>query len=779
VTTLPKKHQAPSTAELKARIERTRREGKYQQALDLVKQLHKAEPTPDHFELLKDTYFHRAAQLRGQGYLRDAATVLEVAARLDEKNPAWIQKLAAEMARCGEVARTLTLTARLPDEARAPLMGSLVDGAIFQGKAGRDALPAPLQAEYDLVLKAFAEVEAGQDEPARETLNGIGLRSPFLEWKLLLRGFLAYYHNDDDRARDNWQRLAVDRLPARLAAPFRAAIDPAYRDAQQPQTRTLLAQMHEQMQGGVSDNGLKQIRANLSNPDTATRAYRDAERIYPQLQQEAPHAAARLARCFYWSLVETGPDDIPRYRRVFGHPPEDRDFHRIQAIAFQRHGSLKSANEHWERYEKEIAQHPEQWPGEQANLARALVWLEMADNAANLPSEKQMKKMPGLMRMMQGMVQPLKPTAEECYQKSLELAPRLLEAHEGLFHHQVIQEQDARAIKAAEKLLEVFPDHVKTLAELSGMYLTRGKPGESIPLLERALKHNPLSRELRQHMQVAQSARARQLAEKGKFEEARPHFQAALDFSEQRELCEAYCQYAACEMKAGDAARADELLGQARARAPGELLITYNLLVESNRLALGHATKTRYTKTFNSDITGAGTPELAIALVHSVRRLDELGVSYHGQATHSKKIFEFANRIDRKQYSQAQMQMLLGDMVRLEPPRRMLRKMIDDARIAYPDNPFFAYFDLIYMMGDDPENSDMNSWRLLPFIDRIEEKARKWPADAQLEEMLADLRHRRQTLRALDALSNPFRMFGGGPFGFFDGFDDFEDDFDE
>ena len=82
-----------STADLKTRIERVRGEGKYQQALELVKQLHKAEPTPQHLELLKDTYYQRAVQLRGQGYTRDAATVLEVAARLDEKNAAWIQKL--------------------------------------------------------------------------------------------------------------------------------------------------------------------------------------------------------------------------------------------------------------------------------------------------------------------------------------------------------------------------------------------------------------------------------------------------------------------------------------------------------------------------------------------------------------------------------------------------------------------------------------------------------------------------------------------------------------
>src|SRR5271166_6113050 len=90
-----KKHHKPApptTADLKARVERTRREGRFQQAMELVKQLYKAEPTAAHLELVKDTYLQRATQLRSQGYTRDAATVLETAARLDEKNPAWLEK---------------------------------------------------------------------------------------------------------------------------------------------------------------------------------------------------------------------------------------------------------------------------------------------------------------------------------------------------------------------------------------------------------------------------------------------------------------------------------------------------------------------------------------------------------------------------------------------------------------------------------------------------------------------------------------------------------------
>src|SRR5437764_448663 len=95
------------------------------------------------------------------------------------------------------------------------------------GAAGRALLPPALHADFDRVLQAFAQVEAGHDDAARETLQGLGLRSPFAEWKLLLRGLQAYHAGDDARAANNWERLDPARLPARLAAPLRARTDPA------------------------------------------------------------------------------------------------------------------------------------------------------------------------------------------------------------------------------------------------------------------------------------------------------------------------------------------------------------------------------------------------------------------------------------------------------------------------------------------------------------------------------------------------------------------------
>src|SRR5262249_41438768 len=158
--------------------------------------------------------------------------------RLAPDDPDWRQALALEVARCGEAERALGLLGPVPPSPE--LLGHLADAALTREGVAPDALPPALRDDLGVVREASRLTEAGQDAAAREALQKVGLRSPFLEWKLLLRGLLAYYQHDDARAVENWQRLDPQRLPARLAAPFRAALDPAFRATQAPAVQRAL-----------------------------------------------------------------------------------------------------------------------------------------------------------------------------------------------------------------------------------------------------------------------------------------------------------------------------------------------------------------------------------------------------------------------------------------------------------------------------------------------------------------------------------------------------------
>src|SRR5262249_41506361 len=156
-----------------------------------------------------------------------------------------------------------------------------------------------------------------------------------------------------------------ERIPFRLAAPFRAAIDPEYKKAQSATTQTLLHQQFDQLQASSLSRLARDLRTAGGNHHSPTALYRTTENLFSVLKQEAPQVLPRLARFLYWHIPQTGPDAIGRYRRVFGAPPDDRDFQRIQAVAYERNDGLADAHDHWRAYEAEIAGHPEVWPGEQ------------------------------------------------------------------------------------------------------------------------------------------------------------------------------------------------------------------------------------------------------------------------------------------------------------------------------------------------------------------------------------------------------------------------------
>src|SRR6185437_7602841 len=226
---------------------------------------------------------------------------------------------------------------------------------------------------------------------------------------------------------------------------MRAAIDPTYRDAQPPASQQALRRQLEWLQGSSAPPQMRSLREAMTTGESLAPAFRLAENLLPALRQQAPHLIPRLAQCMYWAIHRTGPDELPRYKRVFGAPPEDPNFHRLQALAFDEGGNLEAAHRSWQQYEHEIALHPERWPGDQAKLARALIWLRMGNNAATLPSEAQRKKLPRFLREMQGLPDKLTPGAEACFEKALELAPNLLDGHAGLFRFHLRHGHTAKA----------------------------------------------------------------------------------------------------------------------------------------------------------------------------------------------------------------------------------------------------------------------------------------------------------------------------------------------
>jgi tetratricopeptide (TPR) repeat protein len=752
--------EAATPALLRARVERAAREGRFQQALELAKQLHKQEPSPPHLELLRRAYLGRARQLRGQGHTRDAVTVLRAALAVDRSNAEWLGQIAAELAQSGEVKEALALLT--PDApAAAAVLAHAADAAVPQGDAGRALLPAAWQADFARVVAAFRFAEAGNDEAARAELQLIGLRSPFLEWKLLLRGLQAYYQHDDARALENWQRLAPDRVPARLAAPYRFHLDAAFRAAQPPETQAILQRQFDRVQGSTLLQRLRLLRAALAETDDLAPAFRHAEALLPDLRREAPHLETRLAACFYWAVMDSRPDDVRRYQRVFGRPADDPNFHRLNGLAHDRHGNPEAAHREWQGYEKDVAADPARWPAGQAERARALIWLHMGRNAAAIPDDEQAAKLPRFLRDDPDRPRPLKPSAEPCYQRALELAPDLLEAHEALFRLHRAAGRAAKAEKAGRALLERFPDHVPTLEGLGDVLLDREKYAEALELARRAFQAHPLDRTLRGKVVTTHMYLARSHAEADRFDDGRREYQAALALAEERDAPGVLCRWAACEFRAKDDARAEELLRQARARAPSPLGVAYLMLVESVRLKLPRPLKARFEAEFKAGLEAPPTAAAAAFLAQTVYALHRHGAVYHGQKTHAKKVLAYVERARGADFGEQQLEDVCDVLAGMKATRAA-RRFTEFGTEKYPSNPLFPFLTALTYFTDDPLRTPVYPTKSL--LETAERLARARPPDEKRDRLLEAIQLR---LKALAAL-NPFG-FGFMP----DVFDDF------
>jgi tetratricopeptide (TPR) repeat protein len=769
-----KSHAPLPLAEVKAKAERAAREGRFQQALELAKQICKEQPTPEHQRLLREAYLGRARQLREQGHARDAATVLQAALNVDGHNPAWLGQLAEELAALGEVRAALAALQRVPESpAAARVLARAADAALQQGEAGRKLLPQALHADFDRILQAWSQAEAGQDDAARATLQDIGLRSPFAEWKLFLRGLLAYYHRDDTRAVENWQRLDPDRLPARLAAPFRFAVDAPFRLAQQPAAQVALQKQYDQLQGHGLIQPLREIQVALAREGAMGRAFQMAANLLPALRAEAPALVPRLATCFYWAMITTGgPNDIPRYQRTFGTPPDDPHFHRLSALAYDRGHDLQEAHKFWQKYEQDVAASANVWPGDQATRVRALIWRHMGQNAASVPGEELMAQLPPFLRNHPARPKPLSPSAEKCFLRSLELAPDQLETHAALFEHYRKAGKEPKALQAGEELLRHFPGHVPTLEAMGELLAKKEKYAESLAMYQRALQAHPLDRRLRSRVGNAHLFKARAHAEEGDFAAARAEYQAARSYFEGDQSA-VLCKWAACEFKAGDTARAEELVQQALAEGSTRLAVAHSMLIEVSRLRLGKALKDRFNREFNAALTEEPAAAAAVAVAETVAAHRQAGVSYHGQKTHDKKVLAYLDRAAGADFTEAQLKRLCVALLGAEAFKQM-RKCCQLGQRKFPGNPHFPFLEAESYVAMGPARCP--TWKALPLLDRAEKLAEAQPPDEEQKALLEAIRQRREMIggagllggRMLDVLEE---MFG------FDDLDEDEDDY--
>jgi tetratricopeptide (TPR) repeat protein len=744
-----------SPVDLKTRVERAAREGRTQQALELAKQLYAGDKSPTGKELLLKAYLARARQLRGQGQTRDAAIVLGNTLALVEGMPAWGEQVAEEYAACGQPAPALKLIEWLPESpARARILARAADAALAQGPAGRTTLPEELWPGFDRIVLAFDQLHTGQDEAARQTLQEIGLQSPFLEWKLLLRGLQAYYQGEDGRALENWTRLSADRLPCRLASPLRFHIDNQFRAAQPPATQAALQKQGDRLQGSPLLALLRPFQAALANEEL-DQAFQLAGSLLPHLSDNL-ELARRLAACCYAAIARVGsPKDLGRYRRTFPPPPDDPDFHRLEALASERANEMDLAHKEWHAYEQWVASQPEVWNG-QAQRARALIWCRMAENAADTLDADKLEKLPSMIRNMAPKPQPLQPPADECFRRSLELAPDLLATHEALVDYYRERHEDDRADAAARQLLKHFPDHAPTLLYLGDRSLAAKKPADALAMFERARQASPLDRNIRERIGVVRLRLGRAHMEARSFEQARSEFQAGVDCFEGAKRLLPLCQWTVCEFHAGELARAETLLNQARVLAGHPLPPALAALAESIRSKLAAPLKRRFEKEFAAEVEQDGSFSAAVLCLEVLASYQGWEIKYRGQKTHENRIVAYLDNVPKDRLEEGLLERACASLILLRK-FKAARTQAGHAARLFPRNPWFPFLEAESYIAPDPENAHRH-YRVRGLLNRARELAEELPAGERRDGLLQEIDMRQELFKATSLMGNPYAI---------------------
>ena len=545
--------------------------------------------------------------------------------------------------------RRPTAPARKPEPPPAP--DTPLDAAVRLKDAAR--APEEHRDAVRAVLKAFADYAEGRDEAAREALNAVGVKSPLLDWKLLLRGLIAYSNSDDPRAVENWSRLDATRLPARLALPFRLKLDPAFGATLGPTAASSGRANLLKLEGDPVAQRFAELQQTLGRDQPMAKAFAAVEKLLPLLRVGRPELIPRLSKVVYWAVQRFGePGDVPKYLRLLGKPADDPDFHRLNAMNYEG-GSPADAVGYWLKYEKWLGTNP---PGVAPATARqARVWvLRQVGRITELLAARGPGGVPGfddIFAQMFGAKGPkvvvmAKPGPAESptvfYKRALALDPANETVATDLIDYHQDRDEVELATVAADEFLTHAPDSLAVLNKSVILALMARDPATALVRLKQAHALNPLDAAIRTKIGLAYFGVVRQALAAAKPAEALARLDAAREFGGPKAA--EHVARAVLALKANDSAGAERYEKEAFADPREAFGVALMFAADATLAKLKPALKKPFDARLAAVFAAPLPPGTGVAAVVGLLRTASLylfaGQVYRGQPTHFKKIHE-------------------------------------------------------------------------------------------------------------------------------------------
>lgn len=669
----------------KASVESALKKEEFANALEIADALLRDNPDKDH----KEFYIRILPQiLNGLKQKGDSHAVAELQRHIEEfanTNSIDREQIAVALASTGEFILALRLV-------NTPLIARHIADHCMRANTAEGA-PENFLADFSCLRGAIDDYEAGRDDFAREALQRIGLTSPFLEWKIFLRGLIAYANNDNARAIENWSRLRAEFVPATLAAPLWQSIDPSFRATPFVESRSSLApkgglDVHDEI---LAD--LKKLQVMSGRDQDLDPVWRTLKRLVPKMQKHFPKLIPRLAAIYYHAILQYGsPSDIPHYKKLFPPFPDDPEFLRLVAMRYEDSGAIKLAVENWKKYEVWLASGASGWPAPLNQRARAIILHRIGTLLESLTDgQKQLNEIQRLIQDRFGGKGSIKfqEHSEDYFARSAALAPDWSEPFYDLHDHYCEQSKWSQAEEIALDFLNRRPDDLEMLKRLEEVYLELAKSEERLAIARRAREINPLDQQVTDNYWSACIAAARARIIARKLEESEELLKTVPADLDEVSLILIDSLRATQARLRKQPQIADQIESDLLSNANNRIAGAWQLVIDATLCKLKPATKNELETRFKTMVSESvpSVVETLVLLNLWVSNQRQL-VKYRGQSNHEKLIYTFVERSINSPGTEVQFESLV-ELLNMTRLHKLTMAIANKLKNRFPKSPIF------------------------------------------------------------------------------------------
>lgn len=755
-------------------VERLIEKGRLKDAVKQAKLCWRAEATPENHRLLERAYLLRADQLR-RGAMPTAAQ--EVAGHLLEfgvTDPTLLREAVQLLLLLGMNREAQALNGQIDSpEVRERFAHQEADLAVVDPERGGSA-SAEIREGGQVIRMAIEAVQKGDEAKGLAALREISRGSPFADWKLFVRGLAAHARREESEVRANWDRLVPDRAAARIARTLQAlagsssgGVDGGAKVAVKTDA------LERRVLGTAVLEPLEQLRKLVASGRLNDAISRMSALRQP-LAKIDPALAVRLTSVLYDPVVKAARELGYReamtlameFTRAAERLPIDPHWNRLWALLWEGpQGSPDEAEGYWRKYLGDLKNLPILRAEERA-LAQALVLNYLGErHAREIDDSPDSFQELDRGRSGKNKVDEDLTRATKLFEESLALAPEHRPTYRCLMEAYDVSRKPDHAAAVARRLLVKFPDDLDALMFLASRHFDRDEPDQALEYARRARAIKPLDENAAELEWSIHIMRARHLALKERWEDARAEFaEAERQKPQSRQLLHVRARRAILELKASQAETAQDLIHQAQKDLPDPAPLWLALLIESIRYNLPRHERDRFEAHWIIALAGKVRGETAGAMADLMTAFVESKIDYPGRADHIKRIVGYLGRTNRTKYAHDDLEDVCFLLSLLPDQALCLEKMVKRGIKLFPDSPLFLTragaleFTKMKVGKGNPRTAiaHLKKARQIAEASNTPENARLLPKIREILSMLEDM--------SPGMPGFPFPGFGGGPF---------------